>query len=345
MTKTNPFIVTATRAEPIENILNIKVDREDEIQTCGDALVGRRHNVLLYGSRGVGKTFMVRLLQHEIENNYDSIFPVIVTLSGLPAYGQSDLSAAFSRAVLLQICAKAWTKLLNKPYLDLRERLNEHESEITLRSGPEKTIQRIYSLLMEAERRVMFESVGSVGVNFGVRAEVNEKDIFERRQADVLPFEFAEFADELLNKTFNKFKKERIIVFCDEANTLPIFDQEDILQRYLDLFAAKKVQFLFVAGYVKLENIQNLPQCFETRLELKGFSKIDHVRELLDKINSPKRIDIANEALEIVYDHFGGHPRLTLSVCYEAVKQANEAKQTIITGPIMESVCKEYIIY
>ena len=80
-----------------------------------------------------------------------------------------------------------------------------------------------------------------------------------RQQSDVLPFEFAEFAKELIETVLNPSGKSRVVVICDEANYMPFFKQEELLQRYLDLFSAKDFQFVLVAGLFPWESNPNLP--------------------------------------------------------------------------------------
>ncbi len=144
----NPFYTHNLAAEDISNIKEMGVNRENEFEQCVSSLIYRHHNVLLYGERGIGKTFLLRLIEQKIKDTATDVFSSIVNIGSLRAYDlESDVSA-FPRAVLLRLCTDLWRTLLNKSYLDLRDRLEETGQEITLRKNDEKTIQRIYTHLM-----------------------------------------------------------------------------------------------------------------------------------------------------------------------------------------------------
>jgi hypothetical protein len=338
----NPLLGAALRVEGelIETIREVRVDRDDEVSYCTEALLNKYENVLLYGERGVGKSFLVRLIHDEIERVAPSVLPITINMSGLAAYSPQDNASAFPRAVLIQLCAELWKKLLGKDYLDLRERLKETGSEITTRSRAEKTIQRIYSNLMVYSRKSRFEWHNSVGFAAGVKGEKREAGIIEQQQADILPFEFLEFISEINTNVLAEYEITRVLILCDEANLLPIFNQHEILERYLELFAAKYVQFMFVAGFVDVGQINNLPTSFEARLELKGLPTIQHAKELINKWTADE-ITFLEGAIEHVFDCFKGNPRHTLQACSKAISIALSRGRTEVDSLMTRLSCAE----
>jgi predicted AAA+ superfamily ATPase len=74
----NPFASLHLHAatEPLERIRAWRVDREDEVSFCTEAILSKGQNVLLYGERGTGKSFLVRLVQDEIERTAPSVLPI-----------------------------------------------------------------------------------------------------------------------------------------------------------------------------------------------------------------------------------------------------------------------------
>jgi Cdc6-like AAA superfamily ATPase len=339
MVTDNPFSCLNVEGLDIQAVRSMRVDRAEELNQCVRALIERRHNVLLYGNRGVGKSFLLRLLDDHLQQEQSSIFPIFVRLSGLGCYGKDDIAASFSRAVLLQVCCEAWTKLLCKRYLDLRERLDESGNEITFRSESERTIQRIYDVLMTSERKAKSRHFASFGVSAGIKGEKQEEAEYERQQSDVLPFEFAEFISEITRYVLMPKNKKRLLILCDEANHMPMFYQQEILERYFELFNAKQVQFLFVAGVAHWEESPSLPTCFETQFELKGFSAIEDVLRLVQKAKSS--LPFEDEAINVLFNEHNGHPRRILETCHFAFEQAVRRKSPTITVDIVHRVCKE----
>ena len=60
-----------------EEIMTLFVNRIDELGTAKSA-IRNYNNVLLYGIRGVGKTFLVRLLTKHLSEEFPEILPVYV---------------------------------------------------------------------------------------------------------------------------------------------------------------------------------------------------------------------------------------------------------------------------
>jgi len=340
----NPFYTVHLDATVLPQIREICVDRQDELALCKTALIDRRHNVLLYGTRGVGKTFLLRLLEDEIRKGEETVYPCFVNIASLPAYGGEDEVASFPRAVLLQFCTSLWRELLGRSYLELRDRLDETGKELHFRKKAEVTVQRVYTQLMVMEVSVHAAVFDTVGFSAGVKGEKRQEVSRQSRHSPILPFEFAEFAQELVANVLMAHGKKRVVFLCDEANQMPIFRQEQILERYLELFSSKEIQFLFVAGLVPWDKKSYLPSCFETRLELKGFPDKRHVRELIEASLARAEgaaLPFSTEAVDAVCEAYGGHPRYTLEACALAYWHAQEGNADEVTASAVLKACRE----
>lgn len=341
MTKLQPFSGFCAETLKVELLKSMRVDRDIELKQCIDALFGRSENLLIYGSRGVGKTFLVKLLLEEIKSHFKDTVPAFVNLTGLFAYDPAGTVSSFPNEVLLELCNTIWVNFLGKEYSTLRSVLSETGREIKFRNKGEKKIVDIYRLLMTSARRMTASQEYSVGVSsiLGTKRSTQK----EWSETDILPFEFFEFVEEIKKETLLPHGKERIIIICDEANKLPIFQQAAILERYLELFAASQVQFVFVAGYRPGEKVIPISYGFQNIVELKGFQEKQHVKELINKHASAINVSFLDSAIDVVWDVFKGHPRNTLGACRRSYLHAEQYKLSRIDAGIMAVACAELL--
>lgn len=313
------------------------VNRDNELSLCSQSIIRLGHNVLVYGERGIGKTFLVRKLHKIISDENPEIFPIFINLSGLHAYAE-DAASAFPRAILIQLCSAIWTKIFNKEYLSLREDLSEKGFEVNIKSKAEKTVHRIYKHLMLTSRKTTYEWSNVVGFSAGAKGEKSEKGVAESEPLKILPFEFLEFAEELYESVLLPNGKTRVVALCDEANVLPQFEQENILERYLSLFAVRQIQFLFVAGFYPWDQIPSLPRCFETFLELKGLCEKD-THALLVHTAQALKVSVPLEASRIFHTQFKGNPRLILMAFSEAAPWNGDKSPIELTTIVTLKAC------
>ena len=153
----------------------------------------------------------------------------------------------------------------------------------------------------------------SLGMNSVIKGEMHEELGIEKKQLDVLPFEFSQFVDEITKYVLKPLGKTRIIAFCDEANLIPLFQQEDILNRYFELFNTKQVQFIFIAGINSWSKIHDISNCFDSIFEIKGLTNFNDVKNLINQEESG--IFFEDSGINFLFDEFDGNPRKILSTC------------------------------
>ena len=88
-------------------LLGLRVDRQIELERCLFNLCEQRSNVFIYGRRGRGKTFLVRILDVELRAR-SARLPVQISALGLSGFGRQDPTSAFPEAVLLEILQCIW---------------------------------------------------------------------------------------------------------------------------------------------------------------------------------------------------------------------------------------------
>ena len=290
----------------------IAVNRDVELAKCIDALTKRHQNLLLYGDRGVGKTFFLRhILHRRLEQSEHSLVVVPFRVTGIRAYDPSDSAAAFTRAILTNLCAHVWTVLMGHSYTDLRDSLGSSDGELSVAGAEAKLLRRIYRQLMFAERRAVFDDSSAVGFSAVVTGKRDQRRQQSGRQSDLLPFEFFAFLDEITAKILPSFGKRRFCVVCDDANVLTWGQQRDILERHLDVFSDGRVQFLFVVGTHSWDRALNIPSNFEARFALEGLAPKD-IQEIMRRIENPPAVTFPIEAIERLCDSFGRNTRHVL---------------------------------
>ena len=337
-----PLPSVSLTAESIEDVERFRVDRVEELERCRAAIAATSSNIFIYGERGIGKTFLVRLLQDALTTD-NTLLPVVVNLAHLSAYGRNELADSFPRAVLLQVCVKIWKSIFRKSYLDLEASVQRHESDLAkvFSNHAERTLVRVYGLLMLTEFKGSLKRASEIGASALIKGSHQETKEVQIGRIGILPFEFAEFLNVIHQDVLGRSPKRRIVAICDEANLLPSEQQRAILNQYLELFLSRQLQFVFVAGHHPWHQEPAIPSSFETVLRLEGFGDIRYVRELIEKVNPGPEYSIDDTCLNLLYGAFLGHPRDSLSAFQMSRQLAFDRSSASITPQIM----KEAILY
>lgn len=314
----------------------MRVDREREMNFLLDALTQRSQNVLIHGVRGVGKSFLVKVLEHRLKTSSPDTLVTYIDVSGCFFRTPPEhVPSAFPRWVLLQMCQAIWTELLGHPYSDLRRTLDEGTRDLHFRGGPEKTIVETFNALMSVDRKVRTSWHQSLGVSAAVKGEKQDGGQVEWSAPPLLSFEFHQFVKELNEKVVRPRGIRRLVALCDEVNLLKQADQEEIVQRHLQLFASHQVQFVIVVGRLREETALPAESGFECVIPLGGLPTRDDTAQCvlkhLDRIGKT----VTQEALDVVWEMWKGHPRDTLEVFEQACFLADEAGAAEISAGIV----------
>lgn len=314
-----PYISLIAESLDYDSLLHLKVDREDEIEHCMQVLCETPENIFLYGEAGIGKTFLVRLIQEKILREYPHIFPVYVNV--IRTLFEDDVT--FPKAILISIILSIWKDVFKNDYLELRKALYKNRTARIINNSAEMKVIEIFKIMMTSHKKSTVISERSIGASAGIKGSLKGTEKHEHSELDILPFEFIEFAKELTDILFMSYDKSKLVVFCDEANKLPLSQQKEMVEKYIQVFTSKNIQFLFVARLYPKEFVGLYPYAaFQQNLEMKGIQGSDNVRTLI-KNHFPDSPDaFTDDAVEFIFEAAMGHPVKTISVCRDAFYQS-----------------------
>jgi hypothetical protein len=127
----------------------------------------------------------------------------------------------------------------------------------------------------------------------------------------------------------DSLKCERIVALCDEANLLPEEWQKKLIGGHIRELSDLGIQFVFVAGYIEQLKPVNLPEYFDSFMELKGIPKREF-REFLGKHFQGEIEKLSMSALNTIYTFTNGNPRISLEVVAQAIELATRSKRTSV---------------
>lgn len=331
---TQPFNLVSEGLDR-EHLLALRVDRNEELTSCLETVCQRHNNLLVQGKRGVGKTFLMHVLHSEINKVYDDTISCYLNAMRLGFYGRDEAAiAGFPNAVLLELCTTIWKDVLQNDYSRLREAKSESPTDIKWRSHEESVVARIYTYLATALQQFRFRQERSFGAAAVVKGELKEEISKEWKAIDLLPADFFDFAEELLQEVMVPKGLARIVMICDEANLLPMREQAEILGRYVELFSARRIHFVFVVRPEVAKSIRPAFSYFE-ELEITGFSDVTTAKELFEKHLRGTEITINDDAITIAWEIFEGCPLDILRAGSIAYDTAIRQRVSVIDGPIM----------
>ena len=325
----SPFNLSCSELLSEEQVRQLRVDRNSELNLTVENLIQRGHNVLIYGSRGVGKSFFLRLLEQAIVPTR-SLAVIQFRINQELEWKDEE---KFANDVLMAVCYHSWKEILGHDYLDLRESIDRSDKELKVRSKSEKSVERVYSLLMNLAREVKRRAFSEIGASVVLKGTVSDEVTKSARTPDLLPFECFELCEYLLEKVYRPKGFDRLVLLCDEANHLPTLTQEAILAKFFQGFRKHRVQFVFVAGVTSTGNALKVPDknAFETAFELKPFSEISDTKDIVLKHAGNVSSMIDDQCIELVHEYIGGHPRNVLELFRIAHQLAIKGGQDMIS--------------
>jgi len=322
-----------------DQILKVRVDRENEISTCLETLVNDRRNLLVFGDRGAGKTFLMKLLCSELAASSEKVLPVYLDIMSSLAWG--DAISSLPRAILMGICRSIWYEVLDMGSSDLHQ-LAEQVVETVDTANDEdddELVVSAYRFVASETREFMRQRAGQFGVSGGVRAIVSPGKTREYSYGVAPPHAYSDRLRDLTEKILVPRGYGGSVVICDEANKLPILQQVDLLENFFSLFQTSHVRFVFVAGLRTNEELNVPKEVFGHVLELGGLPGHDAVEELIDVYCKGSDLVFTKDATEIIWDAFKGHPLDTLDACKNCLHRLSDKDTKLVDARVAALSC------
>ena len=216
----SPFgVLNARVSSSIDSMIRVDTGRESQRAIVNSAILENGHNVLLYGTRGSGKTFFLRTQSHYMKQNDASIMAMFVPANLVDVSDARSTDMIFHE-VLSQLFLDLWHRIYGRPRSELL--LLSSTSAGTLRkdlSSAQSKIVDMYRLLHATSISRTFRRESTIGASAIAKAEYHSDDSRQLERSGLLSVEIGAI---LLD--FSDLATEagvtRIVVLLDEVEAL-----------------------------------------------------------------------------------------------------------------------------
>ncbi|MFT3786527.1 MAG: hypothetical protein QM770_10220 [Tepidisphaeraceae bacterium] len=250
-------------------------------------------------------------------------------------------STDFALHVLCTLFLEWWQKIYHRPRSDLLRLgiLGDHTILDDLHPQQKRFVQ-LYSLINATRVDLERRRSSVLGASVVAKAESSRDEAQTISRGSLLPSEvsaiLADFAD-IISKT----QTQRVIVHLDEVELIGSNRGNDFYSVCLELFNPVGVQFVVTGTPTIASDQESLLTSFETALELEGLDTVAELKSMIVKYSAGERCRIDDDAIDVLYEFFGGHPRSTLAICADAVN-AMPDRETHVTARQMTKACLDF---
>lgn len=333
----NFFVNTNAVSLSDKEIAYYRVNREKELTDCKGVLINGDANILIYGTRGVGKTFFARILEGELKNN-ENIFTTRVDLIHYMRDFRSI--SAFPRAILDCICRDIWINIFNRKSDELFRFSTELSTFNNLGLSKEQSVLLdVFRFVISEKKKIKSLQFTELGFSSGIRAGIKDGESTEMVFGDFLSIEYITFLSKIQTDVLHPLGYKSSIIICDEANRLPILQQIEILENYLGLLMKSGFAFVFIAGLYPDENLSIPHDVFGKIFEMKGFSEKEYVGKLFKKYGEGSGVVFTDDAVDVIWEAFQGDPRFSLEAARFAYQKIVNATTKLVDAKAAALAC------
>lgn len=320
-----------------EQLIAFDTGRKRHRDTVREAILDSSRNVYLYGSRGSGKTFFQKTQAYYFKKMDNDILPLFIPCDirwGLDRHDSSD----FALHVLNTLLLEWWQKAYKRPRSDLLKlgMMGEHSLLDDLRTEQKRFVQ-LYAIVNSTQVDVERRRSSLFGAAAVAKAETKWDEAQTVSRPGLLPSEVGAILSDLA-EIISKAKIHRIVVHLDEVELIGANRGSNFYSVCLELFNPVGVQFVVTGTPTFASDQESVLTSFETALEIEGFETVDELRTMIVKYQRDTPSIIEDDAIDVLYEFFGGHPRNSLGVCAD-VSEVAAREGTDVTVRQMTKAC------
>jgi hypothetical protein len=238
-------------------------------------------------------------------------------------------SSAFPLAFLYSLLAAAWSHVTGMPHISLALRDQSKTRSEAISGKLDELILQIRRQVFLRESESAYQRGSIIGGSAIIKGELAEEWHTKATLSAGHDAEVRHYIADLKKAISDSLKCERIVALCDEANLLPEEWQKKLIGGHIRELSDLGIQFVFVAGYIEQLKPVNLPEYFDSFMELKGIPKREF-REFLGKHFQGEIEKLSMSALNTIYTFTNGNPRISLEVVAQAIELATRSKRTSV---------------
>jgi hypothetical protein len=330
------FHVLNARSLLVEELLRFDTGRRHQREMVRQAILDSNQNVYIYGSRGSGKTFFQKTQAYYFKLADKDVLPLFVPCDIRSASAPSD-SNEFALNVLSTLFLEWWQRAYERPKSDLLRlgMTGKHSVLDDLRPDQQQFVQ-LYSILHASLVEVEQRRSSLLGAAAVAKAETRWDEAQSVSRGAILPSEVSAIVSELATIMADA-KLRRVIVHLDEVELIAANRGTDFYSVCLELFNPAGVQFVVTGTPFFGDEHELLLSTFEITLALEGLDTVDELESMISKYSEDISHGFERTAIEVLFEFFEGHPRLSLLCCANADSAAGKEKS--VTPRIMTKTC------
>jgi hypothetical protein len=285
------------------------VGRSEVLSRISESLLNANTSVLLTGRRKIGKSSLVTTLIAELRQRAPAVLPMSMDMQRFSRVDISD----FLRLLAHQLCVEVWTTIIKRPVSELITEAVVDPQGASIARKELRTLYRIFRLLTNQEFSGSQTYAKNLGGKLVLESKVEESTTLGIGRRSLESFEFLYLLDEI-REIIESHGFSSIVVVCDEANHLPEAISADILCRYFEVFASRKITFCFVAVSISGPGFEELRALFPQQVPLGPFTDPKPIEDLLrcgtkhyNQIHGLE-LEVAAGCIERILEVSGGYP-------------------------------------
>jgi hypothetical protein len=331
------FQVLNARHQPTEQLIRFDTGRKHHRDIVREAILDSSRNVYLFGSRGSGKTFFQKTQAYYFGQLDKEALPLFVPCDIRWGFDRHD-STDFALHVLNTLFLEWWHKAYERPKSDLLRlgMMGNHSVLNDLRSEQKRFVE-LYTIVNAKQVDIERRQSSLFGAAAVAKAENKRDEAQAVSRGGLLSSEVSAILSDLA-EIISKAMIRRIIVHLDEVELIGSNRGSNFYSTCLELFNPVGVQFVVTGTPTIASDQESVLTSFETTVEIEGFETVDELKSMITKYSGENPCAIEDDAIDVLYEFFGGHPRSSLAVCADVSETAGREK-TNVTPRLMTKAC------